>query len=110
MSTVKYAIVVTKSPRRVAVEHIFHHFQDAARWLETYVDTNSVAVVEQLEPPLGLVRDREVWLLYKPGELRTYTTREQAEAASERDTILVEMPIRPAMPVQKGAPQFNTEP
>ena len=111
MTTIQFAVLV-KRGRGYQVEHLYQHDADADRCVEIYHSHLGLpSLVVDLVPPLAAPRRSDMWALLDPSakRLHLFTTPEFAGAAAllcER-LEMIDSPIRQAMPVQHGIPQFS---
>lgn len=112
MSTIKYAVLV-KSDDVYQVNHIYQHVADAERCAAAYQTHLAMeAFVAEMFPPLTVVRQTDTWGIYiaNGGILWTYPSHLEAIKNVRQGDTLLTKPIRQAMPIQHGIPQFSTGP
>lgn len=112
MATINYAIVLTSSVRngeeQLVVRHLYYHFADAKGCAAAYRrDLDCDATVAAIDPPLAVVRGGDAWgVLEANATLHVYASQREALEASVSSGRFVPIPIRRAMPVNHGVPQF----
>jgi hypothetical protein len=120
MATVKYAVLVpmpAAAPDQAggySVEHIYQHRADADRCAQAYQNALCMpAVATEMTPALAISRSGDAWAVLEAAtlvepRLRLFKSRAAAQAAAEAAGARpLGTPIRRAMPVQHGVPQFG---
>ena len=90
------------SSREFSIEHLYQHRTDADACAERYnSQLNRTAIVMALAPPLKVVRSTDTWVA------ADYAAR-QLSVIEDAGVQARGAPIRQAMPVQRGVPQFRS--
>jgi hypothetical protein len=118
MATIKYAVLIPSSAPALngvplslslMVGHLYQHRADADKCAQVYLGTLSVpAFVAELVPALTIIRHSDLWgvLEAETQQLHTFVARDAAPAQGDVGLRALAAPIRRAMPVQHGVPQF----
>ena len=121
MATIRFAVLVSDrafvpeqgmvetNPR---VEHLYQHKADTHECAKAYQrEPGRHAIAVELIPDLLVVRTTDTWALHQRGssELLTFASQEGIAPVTEINPAykLIPTPIRQAMPVQHGVPQFR---
>jgi len=116
MATINYAIVLTEEAKsgeeQLVVRHLYHHLADAKGCAAAYRrDLDCDAAVAVIDPPLAVVRGGDAWgVLEADATLHVYASQREALEAAASCGRFVAIPIRRAMPVNHGTPQFAAVP
>lgn len=106
MATIQFAVIVKQDPepsRGFSVEHLYQHRADALACAAKYISQlKQLAIVMTLAPPLSVVRAADTWV--SPDYVAA-----QLSVIDEASGSALCAPIRQAMPVQRGVPQFRGE-
>jgi hypothetical protein len=132
MDRIEYAVILADNQDgepRFAARHIYPSFTAARRCAAAYLrDLGCAAAVANIAPPLEPVRSQDLWGVLEHADeavgglmricdpwgapalgptLRTYASRAEARAAAAASGgYPMPAPIRQAMPVNRGPPQF----
>jgi hypothetical protein len=109
MASIKFAVVTLTGDR--AVKHIYLHRAEADGCVNAYrAGLGIEAAVVEIRPPLAFTRLSDAWCTFDQGAGVAYmfVSPEDARAdALARGTEFIHTPIRQALPVQTGVPQFT---
>lgn len=117
MATIKYAVIAAADTTAeepgaaFTVRHIYQHRPEADGCAHQYrTALRRQALVAEMKPALAVARRGDMWAVpdWETKQLHLYASREEAQRyADQMRLMLIETPIRMAMPVQQGVPQFG---